>query len=397
MLLEPADRNLFLRLHSELLFFVNRRLGLVSSHLANAEDVRQLTPPEMGQIRDALNDRLDLIDAFVDENPSQLTQEELEIVRAWRQRVSGEFFICRELKKYAVFLTAQEPSIAYGVLALRDPFHQMVGPKFPVMVETVLLPFKGQIIYDGVLSAYSITIGPGIKRSINEQLKEAKQRHGIVTSLPLSDEPATATPARAKPSGAKPSGARSSGAKSSAADSSGAKSSGAKSLPKKPAKNDERDVLETIVGLVDPFCKEHLDEEYAELCGRLAKTLAGLRPSPLLKGSPNAWASGIVRAIGWVNFLHDKSQMPYMRAADIDQHFGVTSSAGAARSAEIRKLMDIYALDPEWTLPSLLEDNPLVWMLTVNGFVIDVRKASRELQEQAYLQGLIPYIPADRE
>ena len=42
------------------------------------------------------------------------------------------------------------------------------------------------------------------------------------------------------------------------------------------------------------------------------------------------------------------------------------------------------------------EDNPLVWMLEVNGFVIDIRHAPREAQVVAYQKGLIPWIPADR-
>ena len=43
-----------------------------------------------------------------------------------------------------------------------------------------------------------------------------------------------------------------------------------------------------------------------------------------------------------------------------------------------------------------MDDNPLVWMLEVNGFVMDIRTAPREAQVAAYENGLIPYIPADR-
>jgi hypothetical protein len=43
-------------------------------------------------------------------------------------------------------------------------------------------------------------------------------------------------------------------------------------------------------------------------------------------------------------------------------------------------------LDPRWCLPNLVEENPLVWMLTVNGIVVDVRSMPREVQEI----GLIP-------
>ena len=104
-----------------------------------------------------------------------------------------------------------------------------------------------------------------------------------------------------------------------------------------------------------------------------------------------------MRTIGWVNFLHDKSQTPYMRATDIDHYLGTSPSSGAAKLAAIRKMLRIHPLDPNWTLPSRLEDNPLVWMLNVNGLMMDVRQAPREVQEIAFRKGLIPYIPADRQ
>jgi hypothetical protein len=56
----------------------------------------------------------------------------------------------------------------------------------------------------------------------------------------------------------------------------------------------------------------------------------------------------------------------------------------------------IHQFDHRWTLPSLMDDNPLIWMLEVNGLLMDIRDAPREAQEIAYEKGMIPYIPADR-
>jgi hypothetical protein len=59
-------------------------------------------------------------------------------------------------------------------------------------------------------------------------------------------------------------------------------------------------------------------------------------------------------------------------------------------------MLKIRTFAPEWTLPSRMDDNPMVWMLEINGFVMDARHAPREAQEIAFEKGLIPYIPADR-
>ena len=39
-----------------------------------------------------------------------------------------------------------------------------------------------------------------------------------------------------------------------------------------------------------------------------------------------------------------------------------------------------------------IEESPMAWMIEVNGFVLDARHLRREVQEEAFEKGLIPYI-----
>lgn len=157
-----------------------------------------------------------------------------------------------------------------------------------------------------------------------------------------------------------------------------------------------RPAYDAIVALTDAFCRDHLNEEYGALCRKLAGILSRKRPSPLARGKPKSWASGIVRVVGWANFLGDPSQPRHMRMTDIDEGFEVSEATGSAKSKVIRDLIGIGPLDPEWTLPSRMEDNPLIWILEVNGLMMDIRRCPREAQVVAFKKGLIPYIPADR-
>ena len=147
-----------------------------------------------------------------------------------------------------------------------------------------------------------------------------------------------------------------------------------------------------ITALTDKVCRKYLNEEYAEMARKLAARLARKRPSPILRGRPEIWACGIVYAIGTVNFLFDKSFEPYLSAEGLCQAFGVKKSSGANKAGRIREMFGMYQMDPEWTLPSLVEQNPLIWMLEVNGMIVDVRHMPREVQEIAYEKGLIPYL-----
>lgn len=152
-------------------------------------------------------------------------------------------------------------------------------------------------------------------------------------------------------------------------------------------------IYDEITAITDPFCAAYLNEEYAQLSRQLAAALSRKRPSPLLRGKTTTWACGIVYALGSVNFLSDRSSEPYMRLEELCALMGVSKSTGANKAAEIRKLMGMYQLDPNWTLPSLMDQNPMAWMITVNGFIVDARYAPPQIQEEAYRKGLIPYIP----
>lgn len=155
--------------------------------------------------------------------------------------------------------------------------------------------------------------------------------------------------------------------------------------------------FDAITALTDAFCAEHLNDEYAQLCRQLTATLARKRPSPLLAGKVNTWAAAIVHTIGSVNFLFDKSQTPYIRADELAAAFGLSKSTVGNKSGQIKDLLKIGIFDSNWTLPSKMDSNPLAWMISVNGLLVDARSMPRFIQEEAYRKGLIPYLPDERE
>lgn len=154
--------------------------------------------------------------------------------------------------------------------------------------------------------------------------------------------------------------------------------------------------FDEIIALTDTFCEEHLNEEYAELARKMTAKLSRKRPSPLLKGWTKSWACGVVYALGQVNFLFDKSQPIHMRADELGEGFGVASSTGASKAKLIRNMLNITYFDHTWMLPSKIASSSTVWMLMVNGLVVDIRDMPYEVQELALEKGLIPYIPADK-
>lgn len=370
MLLQRDEVTQFFKLLASLLTYIDQRLNVLAEDFESPWEYRSLPLELRTKLHETFAQHTNLIEPFVDENPADLSAEELEIVRSWQHVVRGDFFIFRQFRNHAIYIPPETSQPVYGVLALTNTFDELFPQGLPVLTRTSLLPFKGRIIYDGLINYHRISFGPGLRHSLNESYKEAKAQQGIVTSLPMTNRPQPVKTPKAKPS-VKP--------------------------PTPPSKEKNEDVQQIIINLIDDFCLENLNDEYALVCRKLTEKLGRKRTSPLVKGSPFVWASGIVRAVGWMNFLHDKNQPLYMKATDIDDYFGVSKNSASAKTTEIRKMLRLYQFAPEWTLPSLMDDNPLVWTVDVDGFAIDVRRAPRELQEAAFEQGLIPYIPADRE
>ena len=152
-----------------------------------------------------------------------------------------------------------------------------------------------------------------------------------------------------------------------------------------------------IVALTDVFCRQHLDEEYAQLARLMAAALARKRPSPLERGRKDVWAAAIVYSLGNVNFLFDKSQVPHMRADELAALFGVSQKTASNKARQIRDILEICQADPKWWRPSHLEENPLAWWVMINGLAVDARKLPLAIQEQLVKRGLIPFVPGNRD
>ena len=187
MKLTEEDLELFLKLHFSLLFYANQQLRIVGG-VSTLEKFRELPLEKKLKVRNALYGRIALIDSFVAENPFDFSRGELETVAGWRNLLEGTFYLLRYLKGYTIFLDDKNLPKAYGVVALTDTFEEILGPALPIMLEAVLLPFKGQIVYDGFLSPYNLIFGGGIRRALNDDYQEAKHRFGIITSLPPPEE-----------------------------------------------------------------------------------------------------------------------------------------------------------------------------------------------------------------
>jgi len=156
---------------------------------------------------------------------------------------------------------------------------------------------------------------------------------------------------------------------------------------------DMQEKYNEIAPLITTFCNEKLNDEYNDICIRLLTKLCRKRSAPLLSGRPKTWAAGIVYAIGSNNFIFDKTQKLHLTANEIASPFGISASTAGNKANEIKKMFKIDFFNTEWQTAELRENNPIVWMIKINGFIVDARSMSLDVQQQAFEMGLIPYVP----
>ena len=183
MKLSTQDTDLFFELMWSLQFYVARQLDLMPG-ITTQDEYRAVDGNQRIAVRQALWDNLNLIDAYVQTNPDGFDPERLAIIAGWKQCVRGTFILERLLKDHAIFIGNDET--VYGVKALYAAFDEIIPRTLlPTYIHAVLLPYKGQIIYDGLLSRPTRTIlfGGGLRRSFKEIYMVAKREGRIILSL----------------------------------------------------------------------------------------------------------------------------------------------------------------------------------------------------------------------
>lgn len=178
MRLEQSDAELFYRLWFPLLDFVNRKYHMCPE--AETIDQEQgVDASDAKAIADYLWSRTGVIEEYL--AAAKLPEEYAQIVAGWKQCKPGRYILERHLKKGSVFISAEDGAV-YMVKGLFSTWAEMLG-ECPVLLDAVLIPFRGSIISDGLVVPYNIYFGKGATEDFKEVYMNAKRNHTIRFSI----------------------------------------------------------------------------------------------------------------------------------------------------------------------------------------------------------------------
>ena len=137
-----------------------------------------------------------------------------------------------------------------------------------------------------------------------------------------------------------------------------------------------------IIDLVRKFCTEKLDAEYFDLSEKLILKLGRKRNVPFETGQAEVWAAAIIHALGTINFLFDKSFVPYVSIDEINDFFGTTKSTTGNKSKLIRDLLKLDRYDQEFSTKKMQESNPFNNLVMVDGLIVPLDTLPEQYQQE---------------
>ena len=178
MRLEQSDAELFYQLWFPLLDFVNRKYH-VCPKTGTIDQKHGVDACDAKAIADYLWSHIEVIEEYL--AAAKLQNEYAQIVAGWKQCKSGRYILERHLKNGSVFISAEDGAV-YMVKGLFSTWAEMLGES-PVLLDAVLIPFRGSIISDGLVVPYRISFGKGAIQDFKEVYMNAKRNHTIRFSI----------------------------------------------------------------------------------------------------------------------------------------------------------------------------------------------------------------------
>ena len=184
MTISREDARLFFELFLPLLDFTNKRFNVIQcdeTFKDRFEKSKGIDVKNALSVANTLWTNDHLIDEYLEQE--NLNDECRELVRCWKNHITGKFILERHLKKGSVFISTDNRNV-YLVNGLFSSWEEMLQHRKPPILHTAtLLPWKNVIISDGLVSITNINFGKNYSSDFKEIYLNAKRNGNIIKSL----------------------------------------------------------------------------------------------------------------------------------------------------------------------------------------------------------------------
>ena len=183
MVLDKDEQKVFFGIYLQLIRWVNEEFRFYDDLLNRKQTAVDATKGNM--VANKLFENPEWIDMYLHKN-KRLSRNDRAILLEWRDYfILDAFCLIKNLKRFSIFMnTKDSQDILYGVVGITQPFSEMFPSKdLPMFLKTVLLPFKGKIISNGMFAISDKPIDSDSKEQIYSLYQKAKDNYGVKTTL----------------------------------------------------------------------------------------------------------------------------------------------------------------------------------------------------------------------
>jgi hypothetical protein len=168
----------FLRLYLLLLHFAGKSRGIVAKNQTFSAFMNTSLEVKVN-CRDAIYSPTPLIQDFIQSEESLSEQDKFD-ASEWERFISGDFVALKHTKNHSIFLPLKDAQEAYAVNSLTSDLGEVLDT--PVIIKTVLLPFRGKILCDGLIS-FGVFIGRNMELELKAEFKKLQKSGKLLKKL----------------------------------------------------------------------------------------------------------------------------------------------------------------------------------------------------------------------
>ena len=145
-----------------------------------------------------------------------------------------------------------------------------------------------------------------------------------------------------------------------------------------------------VAEMIYLFYNKNLNDEYYNLALKLTTKLAKENTSDLIDCDIKTLAAAIINTITKTH----ESEMLQVSSKNLASWFQTTQTDIDKKTNSICKILNLQFIDQDQNTKSKVGDgydinDRMMWLITINGFTIDIKNAAHDLQVDAYEHGLI--------
>ena len=174
--LSKKDKKLFYKLYFALLEFTNQKYKINPNYKIYKQ--QGINPQEIISIIKKFWENKDTIMLeFCMSNPYKFTKEEIKILEGFKKGIRDTFVLTKYEKDYTLLM---KDGKIYMVKGLNDNIDNIITyDKLPCFVETSLIEFNGNIVYDGIISSYPITFGINFVKTVEKEYNKSMKYYHL--------------------------------------------------------------------------------------------------------------------------------------------------------------------------------------------------------------------------